>query len=146
MKIRLIWVGKTKEQFVIEGMRKYLRLLKPFADVSVREIKEEKVKDIHRMLEKEGERILGLRTPYVLLDEKGKMLTSVQFAEFIFSHGPEINFVVGGAYGVSEDVKKAARGTIALSKMTFTHDMSRIFLLEQMYRSFAITNKRGYHH
>ncbi|MEJ2685238.1 MAG: 23S rRNA (pseudouridine(1915)-N(3))-methyltransferase RlmH [Candidatus Sulfobium sp.] len=146
MKIRLIWVGKTKEQFVIEGMRKYLRLLKPFADVSVREIKEEKVKDIHRMLEREGERILGLRTPYVLLDEKGKMLTSVQFAEFIFSHGPEINFVVGGAYGVSEDVKKAARGTIALSKMTFTHDMSRIFLLEQIYRSFAIMNKRGYHH
>jgi 23S rRNA (pseudouridine1915-N3)-methyltransferase len=146
MKIRLIWVGKTKEQFVIEGMRKYLRLLKPYVDVSVKEIKEEKVKDIQRMLEREGERILKPRIPYVLLDEKGRMLTSTQFAEFIFSQGHEINFVVGGAYGVSEEVKKAAQGAIALSKMTFTHDMARIFLLEQIYRSFTIVNKRGYHH
>jgi 23S rRNA (pseudouridine1915-N3)-methyltransferase len=146
MKIRLIWVGKTKEQFVIEGIRKYLRLLKPYADVSVKEIKEEKVKDIPRMLEREGERILKPRTPYLLLDERGRMLTSTQFAEFIFSHGQEINFVVGGAYGVSEEVKKAAQGAIALSKMTFTHDMARIFLLEQIYRSFTIVNKRGYHH
>lgn len=146
MKICLIWVGRTKEQFVNEGIRKYLKLLKPFAEVTIKEIKEEKVKDRHRMLEREGERILGLRTPYVLLDEKGKMLTSRQFAEFVFSHGQGVNFVVGGAYGVSEEVKETARSTIALSKMTFTHDMARIFLLEQIYRSFAITNRRGYHH
>ncbi|MEJ2695296.1 MAG: 23S rRNA (pseudouridine(1915)-N(3))-methyltransferase RlmH [Candidatus Sulfobium sp.] len=139
-------MGKTKEQFAIEGVRKYLGRLKSYADVRVTEIREEKVKDSHRMLEREGERILKLRTPYVLLDEKGKMLTSTRFAEFVFSHGPEISFVVGGAYGVSEQVKKAARETVALSKMTFTHDMARIFLLEQIYRSFTIVNRRGYHH
>ena len=146
MKIRLMWVGKTKEQFAAEGIKKYLRLLKPLADVSVREIKEEKVKDIPRALQKEGERVLGLRVPYVLLDEKGKTLTSTQFAEFLFSRGPEINFVVGGAYGVSEEVRKSSQCAVALSRMTFTHDMARIFLLEQIYRSFAIVNKRGYHH
>lgn len=146
MKIRLIWVGKTKERFVIEAIGKYLSLLKPFADLSVEEIKEEKVKDIHRRLEKEGERILRQRRPFVLLDEKGKLLASEQFAEFIFSHGPEVNFLIGGPYGVSEDVKKAADGAISLSKMTFTHDMTRIILLEQIYRSFSIRNKRGYHH
>ena len=146
MKIRLIWVGKTKEQFVIEGIGKYLKMLKPYAAVSIEETREEKVKDIQRKLEREGERILKLHTPYVLLDEKGKMLTSRQFAEFISSEGQEISFVVGGAYGVSEDVREAARSTVALSKMTFTHDMARLFLVEQLYRSFAIVNKRGYHH
>lgn len=146
MKIRLIWVGKTREPFAVEGVRKYLGMLKPLADVSVKEIREEKVRDIRRMLKKEGERILGLRNPYVLLDEKGKMLASTEFAEFVFSRGQEINFVVGGAYGVSGEVRRAAQGIVALSKMTFTHDMARVILLEQLYRSFAIMNKRGYHH
>lgn len=146
MKIRLIWVGKTKEEFVIEGIRKYLKLLRPSTDVVVTEIKEEKVRDMQRAVEREGERILGLRVPYVLLDERGKMLTSIQFAEFVTSHGRGINFLVGGAYGVSEKVKEGAQATIALSKMTLTHDMARLFLLEQIYRAFAIANRRGYHH
>ena len=76
MKIRLVWVGKTKERCINEGIERYLRLLKPFGEVSVVEIKEEKGKDIHRMVEKEGERIVKLPTPYVLLDEKGKGFTS----------------------------------------------------------------------
>jgi 23S rRNA (pseudouridine1915-N3)-methyltransferase len=146
MKIHLIWVGKTKEQFAIEGIGKYLKLLKPYVDLTIKEIREEKVNDIERMREREGGRILKLRTPYMLLDEKGKMLTSAQFTEFVFSRGREINFVVGGAYGVSEEVRQGALDTIALSRMTFTHDMARVILLEQIYRSFTILNKRGYHH
>ena len=146
MKIRVIWPGKTKEQFIIEGIRKYLKLLKPYAEVEISEIKEEKGKDIQRIQEKEGERILNLKTHYVLLDEKGKTFTSAEFAEFIGKHRPAINFVLGGAYGVSEKVKEMAKERIALSKMTLTHEMSRILLLEQIYRAFTIINKRGYHH
>ncbi len=145
MKIRLVWVGKTKERFIQEGIEKYLRLLKPFADVAVSEVKEEKGKDIQRMVEKEGERILKLRSPYVLLDERGKEYSSAAFADFL-SRRPSVHFVVGGAYGVSERVKEAAEGAVALSKMTLTHEMSRLLLTEQLYRAFTILHKRGYHH
>lgn len=146
MKIRLVWVGKTKERRISEGIERYLRLLKPFGEVSVVEIKEEKGKDIHRMVEKEGERIVKLQAPYVLLDEKGKGFTSSEFADFLSRRSLSITFVTGGAYGVSENVRKTAECTVALSKMTFTHEMARLFLVEQIYRAFTIIHKRGYHH
>jgi 23S rRNA (pseudouridine1915-N3)-methyltransferase len=146
MKIKLIWVGKTKEQFILEGIKKYLKLLKPFADLELVEIKEEKGKDIQRMVQKEGERTTKSRVPYVLLDEKGRNLTSAEFADFVKGHGPAIRFVLGGAYGVSEDVREKAVEMISLSKMTFTHELSRIVFLEQLYRAFTIIHRRGYHH
>jgi 23S rRNA (pseudouridine1915-N3)-methyltransferase len=146
MKIRLMWVGKTKERFIEEGIRKYAALLKPYADVRITEIKEEKGKDIQKMLEKEGGRIMKSGPPYVLLDEKGKCLTSVQFADFMGRHAGNIAFLLGGAYGVSREVKEAARETIALSKMTLTHEMSRLLLMEQIFRAYTIIHKRGYHH
>jgi 23S rRNA (pseudouridine1915-N3)-methyltransferase len=139
-------VGKTKERFIDEGIKKYLKLLKPFGDVSVVEIKDEKGKDIHRMVEKEGERIVKLPTPYVLLDEKGKGYTSQEFADFVSRRSPSVTFVIGGAYGVSESVREAAQCRVALSKMTLTHDMARLLLVEQVYRAFTIMHKRGYHH
>jgi 23S rRNA (pseudouridine1915-N3)-methyltransferase len=146
MKINLIWVGKTKEPFIHEGLQKYLKLLKPYADVAITEIREEKVKDISRMLGKESERIQDLRTPYLLLDEKGETLDSVEFARFIEKQGSSATFLLGGAYGVSEDVKAKAKKKIRLSSMTFTHEMSRLIFLEQLYRAFTILQKRGYHH
>ncbi|MDH4233304.1 MAG: 23S rRNA (pseudouridine(1915)-N(3))-methyltransferase RlmH [Nitrospirota bacterium] len=146
MKIRVIWPGKTKEQFVTEGLKKYLKLLRPYAEISLAELKEEKGSDIRKMLNKEGERILKLQVPYTLLDEKGDQMTSGDFAEFIAEHISGINFVLGGAYGVSDAVKKTAQKTLSLSKMTFTHEMSRLFFLEQLYRAFTIIHKRGYHH
>ena len=145
MKIRLIWPGKTKEQFILEGINKYLKLSRAYADISIIEIKEEKGGDVRKTVEKEGERILKLQEPYTLLDEKGEALTSVAFAQYL-EHKPSVNFVLGGAYGVSEEVKKTAQKTLSLSKMTFTHEMSRLFFLEQLFRSFTIMHKRGYHH
>jgi 23S rRNA (pseudouridine1915-N3)-methyltransferase len=146
MKIRLKWVGKTKERFIDEGIRKYAALLRPYAEVHFTEIREEKGKDIQRMLEKEGERIIKTGAPYILLDEKGKCLSSVQFADFLRKQPRDITFVLGGAYGVSAGVKEAAGETIALSKMTLTHEMSRLLLLEQIFRAFTIIHGRGYHH
>jgi 23S rRNA (pseudouridine1915-N3)-methyltransferase len=146
MKIHLIWVGKTKEPFIHEGLQKYLKLLKPYADVVITEIREEKVKDISRMLGKESERIQDLRTPYLLLDEKGETLDSVEFSWFIEKQGSSATFLLGGAYGVAEDVKSKAKKKIRLSSMTLTHEMSRLIFLEQLYRAFTILQKRGYHH
>ena len=146
MKIKLVWVGRTKERFIDEGIRKFLKLVKPFGDVSVVEIKEEKGKDTQRMVETEGQRISKIRMPYVLLDEKGKCFTSLEFANFLSGHSPMVTFVIGGAYGVSEGVRDAAESKLALSKMTLTHEMARLFLTEQIYRAFTIMHKRGYHH
>jgi len=146
MKIQLIWVGKTKERFIHEGLHKYLKLLQPYADVVLTEIREEKVKDISRMLGKEGERIQNLKVPYILLDEKGEHLDSLEFARFIDKQGASAAFLLGGAYGVSEDVKAKATKKLALSRMTFTHEMSRLIFMEQLYRSFTIVRKKGYHH
>jgi 23S rRNA (pseudouridine1915-N3)-methyltransferase len=142
----LIWVGKTKERFIAEGLEKYIRLLKPYADIGITEVREEKVSDTQRMVEKEGERIMKLGVPFVLLDEKGERLTSLAFAGFIGGSAHDINFLVGGAYGVSETVREAAVKRIALSGMTLTHEMSRLLLLEQVYRAFTILHKKGYHH
>jgi 23S rRNA (pseudouridine1915-N3)-methyltransferase len=146
MKIQLVWVGKKKERFIHEGLQKYLKLLQPYADVVITEIREEKVKDIGRMLGKEGDRIQDLRTSYVLLDEKGEYLDSAGFARFVEQEGASMTFLLGGAYGVSEEVKAKAKKRIALSRMTFTHEMSRLIFLEQLYRAFTILRKRGYHH
>ena len=146
MKIKVIWPGKTKEQFINEGLNKYLKLLRPYAEISLIELKEEKGSDILKMLKKEGEKILRLQVPYTLLDEKGDAMTSVGFSEYIAAQVPGVNFVLGGAYGVSEEVKETAQKKLSLSRMTFTHEMSRLFFLEQLYRAFTIIQKRGYHH
>ena len=146
MKIRVIWPGKTKERFILEGMKKYLTLLRPYADIHITEIKEEGGSDVRKIPGKEGERILKPQVPYTLLDEKGEALTSMEFASYVAGHQSSINFVLGGAYGVSEEVKKRAHDIISLSRMTFTHEMSRLFFLEQLYRAFTIKHKRGYHH
>jgi 23S rRNA (pseudouridine1915-N3)-methyltransferase len=146
MKIKLAWVGKTKERFLDEGIKKYLNLLKPYADVSVVEIKEEKGKDVLRMVGKEGDRIIKLQTPYILLDEKGEGYTSREFADFLAGRASSLSFVIGGAYGVSEMVREAAGSIVSLSKMTLTHEMARLLLVEQLYRAFTIMNRRGYHH
>jgi len=146
MKIRLIWVGKTKERFIHEGLWKYLKLLKPYAEVIITEIREEKVKDVGKMLDREGERIQGLKVPYILLDETGEHFDSLEFSRVISRQGASAAFLFGGAFGVSEDVKAKAVKKLALSHMTFTHEMARLIFLEQLFRAFTILQKRGYHH
>jgi 23S rRNA pseudoU1915 N3-methylase RlmH len=90
MKIRVIWPGKTKEQFILEGMKKYLKLLRSYADIHITELKEEKGNDVRKIPGKEGERILKLQAPYTLFDEKGETLTSIEFAEYLAEHQSSI--------------------------------------------------------
>jgi 23S rRNA (pseudouridine1915-N3)-methyltransferase len=141
MKIRVLWVGKTKERYVREGVEKYLKLLKPFAEVRTVEIKEQKGEEV----KKEGQRILKQSGSYILLDERGKELTSEELA-FLLTGQSEMDFVLGGPYGVSAEVKENASETVALSRMTLTHEMSRLILLEQIYRAMMIKRGGGYHH
>ena len=84
------------------------------------------------MIEKESSRISKAGTPYILFDEKGRSLSSVEFAGLIDKNKPSVHFVLGGAFGVSENIKKEAKDIISLSKMTFTHEMARLFIERQV--------------
>lgn len=145
MKIRVIWVGKTREHYIKEGIKKYSKLIAPFCKFEHIEIKDSKDRDRERSLKKEGERILKTSPKFILLHETGKVMTSIRFSEFLNKIGGG-DFVIGGAYGVSDEVEQRASGMLALSRMTFTHEMARIIFMEQVYRALTILNKRGYHH
>ena len=148
MKIVLHWVGKTKDVFIRDGIRKYLGFLRPYASVDVIEIKEEKGSfPTQAVKEREGRRILRQVNDFILLDEGGHQYTSRGFAELLKSfEGSVLKFVIGGSFGVSEAVHREAKIILSLSNLTFTHEMSRLILLEQLYRAFTILHNKKYHY
>lgn len=156
MKIHLIMAGKTFQDFVREGMDEYGARLKhylPFETEVIPDIKNTKSLSFDRLKEKEGELILqSLQTGdfVVLSDERGKAFTSLEFAEYIGKKMQTVPkrlvFVIGGPYGFSQKVYEAAREKIALSKMTFSHQLVRLVFVEQLYRAMTILNHEPYHH
>ena len=152
MTITLICTGKTSKKYVTEGMKLYLERLKHYCKFDLIEIEAGKGVET-QIRKKETESILkrvGEKDFLILLDEKGKGMSSVEFADLI-SHHQNIStknlvFVIGGAYGFSEEVYKRANLKIALSKMTFPHQLVRIIFLEQFYRAMTILKGEKYHH
>jgi 23S rRNA (pseudouridine1915-N3)-methyltransferase len=115
------------------------------SQVSVVEIKDEKGRQKEAALAIEAGKIMKQTEGYYLLDEKGTEFTSVEFAHFL--KGKDVvDFVVGGPFGVAFEVKEKAIGKISLSRMTLTHEMARLLLLEQLYRAFTILKGKEYHH
>ena len=145
MRIRLFWIGKTKENYLNEGINRYLKLINQMAQISVIEIKEKKPYRKEDNLLSETKEILRQTNSFFLLDEKGKEYTSVELAELLRDKS-SIDFVLGGPFGVSDEIKKRAIAAISLSKMTFTHEMARLIFLEQIYRAINIIKGTGYHH
>lgn len=156
MKITVLCVGKTKERFLQDGIAKYLKYLRHYADVEVREIKEEKIRDLREasvVRKKEAERILKALQPggfVSALDERGQLFTSHEFADFLNglqeSGVRQAVFVLGGAMGLDEAVTERADKVVAMSRWTFTHEMARLALLEQLYRAFTIITGKTYHY
>ena len=157
MKIKIIAVGKIKENYLKEGISEYITRLSPYAKVEIVELPDSKVKDdspsdILRVINEEGERILSKIKDgeYIInLDLNKKEFDSIEFSKFIekkmVEAGASLTFVIGGSYGLSDKVKARANHSISLSKMTFLHQMTRLILLEQIYRSFKILNNEIYH-
>lgn len=145
MHLRIFWVGKTKADFLARGIEYYLGLLRGHARVSVWEIKEEKGMPRHTALLREGARIMRQADSFALLDESGKHLSSRDFALFL-SLRKSWDLVLGGPYGVSQEVRYRAEHVLSLSRMTLTHEMARLLLIEQLFRSFTILKNTGYHH
>ena len=156
MKLKLITIGKTQKSFLIDGENEYLKRLAKyisFEKIEIPDLKNAKNLTQDQIKLEEGKLILSKldkSTLIVLLDEKGKDYTSLQFSKWIqdeMNRGHKvITFIIGGAYGFSDEVYKIANQKISLSKMTLSHQMIRMFFVEQVYRAFSILNGEPYHH
>lgn len=156
MKIRIVAIGRTNKGFVNEGFEEYLNRLKRYIKIEfvvIHDVKNSKNLSPELLMAKEEELIisfLGDSTEFILLDENGAEYTSVEFSQFLqskmISGAKELTFLIGGAFGVSEKVKKRAVSKIALSKFTFSHQMVRMILAEQIYRAMTILKGEPYHH
>ena len=156
MKITLITVGKTDRDWVKQGLDIYVSRLKHYIPFSINEIPE--LKNVsalskEQIKSREGELILKLVKPtddLILLDERGKEYTSMELAKAIQDKisysNKDIVYVIGGAYGFSEEVYRRANSKMSLSKMTFSHQMVRAIFAEQIYRAFTIIRGEPYHH
>ena len=158
MKINIIAAGKIKEKYLQMGIAEFMKRLPPYADVKITEIAEEKMKDNPSAAEKEktlaaeGERLLKQvpQGSYLfVLDVYGKQISSEELSEKIdalaLQGNSNLTFLIGGAFGLSEEVRKAADEKISFSRMTFTHQMVRLLLVEQIYRAFKISRGEKYH-
>ena len=158
MKIKIYAIGHLKEAYLKQGINEYLERLKPYTQVEIVEINDESIitnpspKEIEIAKDKEGQRVIKLLkdNEYLIgLDLVKKQPTSEEFAKYLEDKfvlgGSNISFVIGGSYGLSDELKKRCQDRIALSNMTFLHQMTRLILLEQIYRAFKINRNEVYH-
>ena len=156
MKIELWGVGKTQFPYLKTGIDIYIKRLQhmlPFEWMVIDDIKKSNRLSEAQIREKEGEQILQKVKPtdqLILLDERGKMYSSmdlsVQLNRWMMQGNKRLIFLIGGAYGFSDTVYQRANGKMSLSKMTFSHQMVRLFVVEQLYRAVAIQRNLPYHH
>lgn len=153
--INLICVGSLKETFWKEAVSEYSKRLKAFCNFNIIELKEVNfssptLSEIEKIKTEEGKLIVSkLKKNNILLSIGGKEFSSTEFADFLKHKQTggisELNFVIGGSYGVSSEVENACKEKISFSKLTFPHQLMRVIFCEQIYRAFTILNNKGYH-
>jgi 23S rRNA (pseudouridine1915-N3)-methyltransferase len=153
VRLKLLWVGKTQEPWVRAGIDEYAGRIRRYLPLEILEAREEKGAAAPAMRDRECERLAKLLPKgarLVVLDERGEQMTSPEFAAFLSRSRDQgisdLVFAIGGAYGFSDGFRGQAFKSVSLSKMTLTHQMVRVFLLEQIYRGFTIINGEPYHH
>jgi 23S rRNA (pseudouridine1915-N3)-methyltransferase len=158
VQIDLFCIGRIKEPYLREGITEYLTRLSGFAQIRISDYPEERISatgnasDISHACNREGEKLLnaaGDSGIIIALDQSGRKVTSEELASLIKKweiHGNNrIIFLIGGPHGLSEDIRKKAHILLSLSDMTFTHQMARLIILEQVYRAFTIIKGLPYH-
>lgn len=158
MKIRIAAVGKLKEKYLREGVAEYEKRLRPYASLELLEIPEARLAEKPSQAERkealadEGRRLLRLvpeRGTLIVLDVAGDLLSSEQLAEkmaaLALQGQSDLTFLIGGAFGLSDEVRKRADLRLSFSRLTFTHQMVRLLLYEQIYRAFKINRGEKYH-
>jgi len=159
--IRILCVGKIKEKYLNDAIAEYSKRLSKFCRLEIWELPDEKLPNntnqslIDEEKEKEAKLIINkldnFKSTYVIcLDETGNSLSSIEFAKKIddisINNNSTITFIIGGSLGLSNTVKSKADYILSFSKLTFPHQLFRVFLLEQLFRSFKILRNEQYHH
>lgn len=155
MNITIIAIGKIKETYFKESINEYIKRLSSYCSLKIVEIPSEPIfdeKDYKKYKQNEAKKIfqyLNLSSYIITLEIQGKQLDSISFADKIKSVSNEgineLTFIIGGANGLDETISREAHFKLSFSKMTFTHQMIRVILLEQIYRAFKILNNENYH-
>jgi len=156
MKIKLLSIGKTEEQYLKEGIELYIKKIGhyfPFEYEELPALRQTKNIHVSEQKKREGEILLkkiAVSDTVILLDENGKHYSSLEFSDFLqqkmLQSHKQIVFVIGGAYGFSEEVHLRKNHALSLSSMTFSHQMVRLIFLEQLYRGASILKNEPYHH
>ncbi len=144
MKIKVAWIGKTKEPAIEALTNEYLKRISRYADIAGLALKDEAA----ILSLAGGERQNKERHKLVLLDSRGKQLSSEELAQFLEReqlNAVPLVFAIGGSDGFSEDVRRHAASTLSLGKMTLPHELARVVLVEQLYRAFTILKRHPYH-
>lgn len=157
LKINLICVGKLKEKYLVDAFMEYERRIKPFAKFNLIEIKEAHFvsepsqAEINQAILAEGKEILkhAKNTTIIAMCIEGKLLSSVELSTYIENICKmgisELSFIIGGSWGLSDEVKEKAKLKLSVSKMTFPHQLFRVMLEEQIYRALNLINNGKYH-
>ncbi|RYD79428.1 MAG: 23S rRNA (pseudouridine(1915)-N(3))-methyltransferase RlmH [Sphingobacteriales bacterium] len=156
MKVAFWAIGKTDEKYLLEGIEKYTKRLGNYLSFEYKELyirQSQKIPSPLQHKQTERDELLKIIKPtdfLILLDEAGKEFNSVGFANFLQKKFNDVSgnmiFLIGGAYGFHDDIYARANAKIALSQMTFTHQMVRLIFLEQLYRAMTILKNEPYHH
>ena len=149
--IKLITVGTIKEKYLKDAIEEYTKRIKKYTNIELIEVKDEGLVEESKAISLEAEKIkkhLSPRDYIVTMEIEGKQLTSEEFAEKLNQiqiENSNIVFIIGGSYGLSDEIKQMSKLHLSFSKMTFPHQLFRVLLLEQIYRCYKILNNESYH-
>ena len=149
--IKIITVGSIKEKYLKDAIEEYTKRISKYTNIEIIEVKDEGLVEPNKSLILEEEKILkhiNDKDYIITLEIEGKELSSTEFADKldkITLEASTITFIIGGSYGLSENIKSKAKLHLSFSKMTFPHQLFRVLLLEQIYRAFKINNNESYH-
>lgn len=149
--IKLIVIGQLKEKYLKEAVEEYKKRISKYTNIEIIELKDEGLVEDNKAIELEGEKIkkhISNKDYVITLEIEGKELNSIEFSEKIRNiqiEYPNISFIIGGSNGLSNEIKELSNYHLSFSKMTFPHQLFRVLLLEQIYRSYKIINNEKYH-
>ena len=149
--IKLITVGQIKEDYLKDAITEYKKRIGKYTNIEIIEVKDEGMVEPQKAIKLEGEKIkkqIDEKDYLITLEIEGKELSSLEFAKKIDDiqmESSNITFIIGGSYGIEEEIKNKARMHLSFSKMTFPHQLFRVLLLEQIYRAYKINNNESYH-
>lgn len=149
--IKIVVVGSIKEQYLKDAIEEYKKRISKYTNIEIIEVKDEGLVEESKAMKLEEEKIMkhiNEKDYLITLEIEGKQFTSMEFAEKINNiliENSNLTFVIGGSYGLTDNIKSKARLHLSFSKMTFPHQLFRVLLLEQIYRAYKINNNESYH-